>query len=491
MTPNPIDFPAAIPSGILLIAALVLTLLPLRSPLWLRVAIRAGAFAVCTLLVARVLGPPLHPQFVAASAGALLRQQMLETLWWVIGARFVVTVVQLIVVLENRPRETRIMSDLVAGAVYIGTGLAIINFAFAIPIRGLLATSGVIAIVLGLALQSTLADVFSGISVGVEKPYRPGDLIWVEGDIEGRVTQITWRSTHIATAQDNIAIIPNSVIAKARLINLSAPTLMRGDTIEVRLDPAIWPERCIDVLMAAALACRIPCRVPAPSVACTGLHGDGSIYQIGYQVTTSGDLTAARTELFTQLHRHLLYAGIGLAVPGVMAAPSAAEPSAAQVLADSDLLGVLDQTERDELAAHFRPVWLSTNDTLFRQGETVEALFLIVSGVAEVAVSGRRGPHVVGRISPGESLGAIGLVTGAPSRATVTALTPLKVYRLDKASLTTAIAVIPNLAPCLEALAKRGQATLWSHAGANENPEVARPDIFFSKLREFLHRLNE
>jgi len=98
------------------------------------------------LLVARVLGPPLHPQFVAASAGALLHQQMLEALWWVIGVRFVVTVVQSIVVLENRPRETRIMSDLVAGAVYIGTGLAIINFAFAIPIRGLLATPSILVL---------------------------------------------------------------------------------------------------------------------------------------------------------------------------------------------------------------------------------------------------------------------------------------------------------------------------------------------------------
>ena len=490
MTPSPIDFPA-IPAGILLIAALVLMLLPLRSPLWLRVTMRAVAFAACTLLVARILSSPFHPQFTAAGGRALLGQQMLEALWWIAGARLAVAVAQLIVVLENRPRETRIMSDLVAGAVYIGTALAIVNFAFSIPIRGLLATSGVIAIVLGLALQSTLADVFSGISVGVEKPYRAGDLIWVEGDIEGRVTQITWRSTHIATAQDNIAIIPNSVIAKARLINRSSPTLMRGDTIEVRLDPAVRPERCMDALMAAALACRIPCRVPAPSVACVGLHGDGAVYQIGYQVATSGELTAARTELFTQLHRHLLYAGIGLAVPGVMAVLSAAEPSPAKILADSDLLGVLDQTERDELAAHFRPVWLSTNDTLFRQGELAEALFLIVSGVAEVAISGRGGRHVVGRISPGESLGAIGLVTGAPSRATATALTPLKAYRLDKAALTAAVAAMPNLAPCLEAVVKRSKAALRSYEGVNENPEVARPDIFFSRLREFLHRLNK
>jgi small-conductance mechanosensitive channel len=92
----------------------------------------------------------------------------------------------------------------------------------------LLATSGVIAIVLGLALQSTLSEVFSGIVVGIERPYQPGDLLWVEGDVEGYVVQVNWRSTHIATAQHNIAIVPNSIIAKSRLVNRSAPTPLRA-----------------------------------------------------------------------------------------------------------------------------------------------------------------------------------------------------------------------------------------------------------------------
>ena len=490
MTHNPIDFLTAtwIPSGVLLVAALVLTLLPLRSPLWLRLSIRVLSLLTFTLLVERVLGSPLHPQFITGPT--LLRQQILEAFWWIVCARLVVTLAQLVIVLKNRPRETRIISDLMAGAIYIGTGLAIIDFAFSIPITGLLATSGVIAIVLGLALQSTLADVFSGIAVGLEKPYRPGDLIWVEGGIEGRVTQINWRSTHIATAQDNVAVVPNSVIAKARLINHSSPTLVLGDKLEIRLDSGIRPERCLDVLKAATLACRIPLRDPPPSVSCSSLHGDGTVYQIGYRVATSVDLVAARTELCTQLHRHLAHAGIGFAVPGAAAASSVSEPSPAKVLADSDLFGILHPTERDELAAHFRPAWLNPNDTLIRQGATVEALFIVVSGVVEVAVSEPGGPRVLDRISPGGSLGAIGLVTGVPFSATATALTPLKVYRLDKNGFAAAIAAMPELIVGLEAVARRGQTALRRDAGAHENTEIGRPDVFLSKLREFLRRLN-
>ena len=67
------------------------------------------------------------------------------------------------------------------------TALAIVDIVFAVPISSLAATSGVNAVVIGLALQSTLSDVFSGLAVGIERPYRAGDVLWIEGGIDGRV----------------------------------------------------------------------------------------------------------------------------------------------------------------------------------------------------------------------------------------------------------------------------------------------------------------
>ena len=79
--------------------------------------------------------------------------------------------------------------------------------------------------------------------------------------------QLDWRSTQIATGQDNIAIVPNSVIAKARLINRSAPTLIRGDTITLDLDPTVAPETCVNALIAASKGCNLLLTDPAASVA--------------------------------------------------------------------------------------------------------------------------------------------------------------------------------------------------------------------------------
>ena len=98
------------------------------------------------------------------------------------------------------------------------------------PVSGLLAASGVIAIVLGLALQSTLGDVFSGIVLNIAKPYSPGDWVILDDGLQGRVIETNWRATQILTGSNDLATVPNSVIAKGKLTNASHPTKAHGLT---------------------------------------------------------------------------------------------------------------------------------------------------------------------------------------------------------------------------------------------------------------------
>ena len=476
--------PLLLASLLLLVAAVIPRLRP-NQPLWLRLVTGIGILVVLTVLVQRVLGSPLAPHFTAARPGQQLWEQLVEAGWWLVGARVAAGAARLLVVLENRPRETQIISDLLAGAIYVFAILAIVNFAFLVPIRGLLATSGVIAIVLGLALQSTMSDVFSGIAVGLERPYKAGDLIWVEGGVEGHVIQLNWRSTHIATSDDNIAVVPNSVIAKARLVNRSAPTTVCSGSFEVRLDAGAAPERCIATLTAAARACRVPLPEPAPSIACLALLGDGAAYEIRFWVASSAILVAARTEMATQLHRHLRFAGIALAVTGIASPPAVEIPTPGKLLEQSDLFGAVEPDQRERLAERFTAVRLQAGETLIREGDTPEAMFVLASGTVEITRTISGSPRVVYRMSPGESLGAIGLITGSPYAVTATALTPLKAYRLDKPAIAAAIDANPGLAAELEALAQRGMAALRRDTVTPEVAQLSHPE-FLSRLRSFI-----
>jgi small-conductance mechanosensitive channel/CRP-like cAMP-binding protein len=460
----------------------------MKWPLWLRAAWAIGVFLVFSVILVTLIGSPLHPHF-DPMPGISFWEKLIEAGWWLLAARGAIALMRFVVVLEHRPRETQIISDLAAGAVYIATGLAIVNFVFAEPIGGLLATSGIIAIVLGLALQSTLADVFSGIAVGLERPYRAGDLIWVEGEIEGQVLQVTWRSTQIATGQNNIAIVPNSVMAKARLVNRSRPSAVRGATIAVRLDAATPPERCEAALIAAARSCPLLLAMPAPEVACTGLYGDGCTYQISFSVASSSEMTRAQNQLLTEMHRHLRHSGIALAVPGETTLPALAAPSQVQLLEQSDLFGMIEPAQRDLLAGHFENISLHPGETLIREGQTPDALYIMASGAIEVTAAGPDGPRVLHHLRPGESLGAVGLITGANYAATATALTPVTAYRLNRDALAEAIRAQPALAQALEVLAQRGQRALRRDAAAHDEDRHGQSDMFLSRLRNLIHVL--
>ena len=462
-----------------------------RWPLWCRAIWRLAVFVSLTFLLQRILGSPFHPNYGAPQAAGEIWARLIEAAWWVIAARGLVGIVRLAVVLEHRPRETQIISDLLAGLIYVASVLAVINFAFQVPISGLLATSGVLAIVLGLALQSTLADVFSGIAVGIERPFKAGDMLWVEGgNIEGRVVQVNWRSTQIATGEGNIAVVPNSVIAKARLVNRSLPTPMRRDKIELRLENAAPPSACIAALDAAIKTCQLLLQAPAPVIECTSLQGDGNIFEIWFSVADADHLANARTELFTQLHRHLRHAGIAPGIAGVAAVPKAAAFGRAQLLAESDLFGVIADAQRDLIAQHLTEIHMQTGGTLIEQGATPTALFIVAGGTLEITIQ-RTGEvaHVAARMGPGETIGAVGLITGSPYAATATALTPVQAYRLDKAAIAAAVAQMPALREGLEAVAERGQAALRRDATAPENQVPAQPDMFRAKLRNFLSLL--
>jgi small-conductance mechanosensitive channel len=127
---------------------------------------------------------PLH------SAGTPFRDAVAVTLkiaWWFWAAWFLVALIRSIVVFERRQHEGKLIQDLLSALIYLAAAFAVIAYVFDLPVQGLLAISGVTAIVLGLALQSTLNDVFSGLVLSLSRPYQPGDWINIEGGTEGQV----------------------------------------------------------------------------------------------------------------------------------------------------------------------------------------------------------------------------------------------------------------------------------------------------------------
>jgi small-conductance mechanosensitive channel len=180
--------------------------------------------------------------------------------WWILGAWLVRSLLTLVLRRtlfpnDNQPHARRLFADLASGLVYVIAFVGIMDTVLKQPVSTVLATSGVLAIVLGLALQNTLADVFSGLAINIERPFSAGDWITLADHVEGQVIEINWRATRIRTGSNDIVVIPNSVIAKAIVTNhrrLNEPCL---STLRLKIDQSISPQQVIDLLRTAVGAC--------------------------------------------------------------------------------------------------------------------------------------------------------------------------------------------------------------------------------------------
>lgn len=95
---------------------------------------------------------------------------------------------------------------------------------FGFHLAAVLATSAVFSLVLGLALQDTLGNLFSGIALQIDCPFTIGDWVEIHCGSEkwtGNVQEISWRATTLIGFADEVILIPNRVIAQAQLINYS------------------------------------------------------------------------------------------------------------------------------------------------------------------------------------------------------------------------------------------------------------------------------
>jgi small-conductance mechanosensitive channel len=306
--------PLVVTLGVFVLGGLLTYFFFRRHPMG-RAIVRVVFLILLTIALLRADIVPYQPLQLTGSPFRDAVHGVLKIAWWVWAAWFLVGVLRAVVVFQRSPREGKLLQDLLAGLVYLAAVFAIITYVFDLPIQGLLATSGVVAIILGLALQSTLGDVFSGIVLSFSRPYRPGDWVNLEGGTDGRVIEMNWRATYVLTGRRDLAIVPNSTIAKGKIVNVSSPSGLHGTTITIQLDAKTPPSTGSETLEHAILNCRLIVAAPAPSITIKTINASYTEFDITFFVEELASAVKAQNELFDLMFRHLAAAGIDLASP--------------------------------------------------------------------------------------------------------------------------------------------------------------------------------
>jgi small-conductance mechanosensitive channel/CRP-like cAMP-binding protein len=456
-----------------------------------RFLIQLLVFVILTGLLLAGGAVPYRPGAAIGSEPRRFFVGALEVIWWLGAAWLAVGFLRAFVVLGRQPRESKLVQDLLAAIVYLTATFAIVADVFDLPVKGLLATSGALAIIIGLALQSSLGDVFSGIVLNIERPYRVGDWIILDDTLQGKVIETNWRATHILTGNQDVAIIPNSVIAKSKLVNCSTPTKIHGTSIRVKLEPSLTPAAGCNLLNEVLLGSTHILQTPAPSVTIKDLSAEMMDFELSYTVADVSAVDQAQNELFDRVYRAAAAAGAKFS-PRLAGSPRKApgdkgEPGIPErLLAGISLFATLTVEERSALAARMQRKDYKPGDVIVKKGTVLQALCIVSDGVLVGSVEEDGRKIEVTRLAPGDYFGEVGLLTGEPLNGELTALTRVVIYEISKDALFPLLKARPNMTEELsESLATRQLArrTVLDYHGHKEEQQEGLADRVAANIR--------
>jgi len=398
--------------------------------------------------------------------------------------------------------------------VYLLAIVGIVGVVFDKSVTTLLAASGAVGIVLGFALRSLILDAFSGIALHLDRPFAIGDSVSIVArgvKVEGEVVDMNWRATWVLTSEGHISSLPNSEVGSAAITNLSRPTPVNHTKVGLTFDFAIAPERVLRVVtagLAAAVGDGAALANPAPAARIAGVDAQGIVYDVRFSIDGSKTtVSRARHRVLQRVLDHLSKAALSPSLPKVegyytrLARRSfdyAALDHRVEILKRVEIFSTLEREDVALVASRLSVRRLEAHETVVRQGEAGESLFVVVEGLLDVLVAreSRVDALQVGQMAPGSCFGEISLLTGEVRSATVVAATDAVVCEITKEHLSALLDARPEVAKmlCDVAAARRVRESLRFAEAAAGAPdvEIARKGLaaqMFGRMREFFGRV--
>jgi small-conductance mechanosensitive channel len=424
--------------------------------------------------------------------------QILDVLSWVLFAWAVIQSVLLLLVehlLVGRLKMEipHILSDVLLIAVLFVSILAIFYYKTDLDITGVFTTAGVLSIVIGLALQDTLGNVFAGLALQTERPYHVGD--WISfGAFEGVVMDVSWRSTQFRTRSNDIVTVPNSTLSKEVFVNYSSPSRVSARLVDIGVHYRHPPAEVKRVLLAACREVEGILERPAPLVRLKTFGDFAITYEVKFWIRDYAavqDLEEAfRTVVWYAFRRENIEIPFPIQVE--YGAPLETEDEGAQAervleqLRGVEFFTPLSESELRTLAERTRLHDYYQNETICRQEDEGDSMFVLEQGTVVVTVSKNGKQEEVARLEPPHFFGEMALCTGERRTATVRAATPVRLLVVDADDFRSIILANPDLASKISDILARRQVELMAKREAlDRSIAAAQADA----SRQILHRI--
>ena len=457
---------AEIAQYILSAVGFLLILKPVRVPRLTRIIIFLTLVPICTYAALDILNESLLRNIVALSNIDIKPDLYLRSIriaYWYTPTFILMLILKNEFIdrndLDNVTKIPKLIYIVVQVFIFCVPTLLVLSQVFGFELTGILATSGLITAIVGFALQPNLSNIFSGIFVNIEQPFKPHDWITI-GDQTGKVIDVSWRSTRLRSFQNTEITIPNETIAKSIVTNWDRPDkeqMSEGFHIFTALSfhPHHDPEHISELLFDALKKVRPVDGRPELDlqwVKFTGVDEFGLKFHIAFDCTNRMMKNSQENVVMLEIYKVMRHAGVNM-TPGLLQNFLKADVGLGALeqytrshkdfqstlsdkgniynesiknqvlLKQVPLFSNLDQEQIQIIADTSERLQFAKDQTIIKQGESDNRLFIIADGVVSIELIQPDGSKTeLGRLGVGEFFGEMALMTGEPRTADVIAL---------------------------------------------------------------------
>jgi small-conductance mechanosensitive channel/CRP-like cAMP-binding protein len=455
----------------------------------------AAACALALYVLTRVSPRPFTASFMTAPVGfSEWAMRLVSILLWVSLAFAAVRALNEFVFFIFRKRKgyeaPSLMRDLFSLVAYVTSLAVILKFHFTdLSFGALLSGSALLGIILGLALQDTLGNLFAGISLHADKPFQVGDVLAV-GAFTGVVESITWRAVKIKTFSNHTVLISNATIAKE---NFEVCPRDNANARIVFFSAAYYdsPVRVIHAVREAIRECENVLRYMTPVVRIRGYGDSGIDYEVKYWLSDYARYNDTDALVRQRIWYAFRRAGLTFPFPTRtlhLVPPEGADADGRESLTERlsavDIFTPLSTDELGSLASNACGRVFAPGETIIRAGETAASMFVVHRGSVDVSVDQNGQTHTLKRLHEGEIFGEMGLFTGEPRTANVVATEETEVLEIDHAAMRSLFEHNPDLVESLSHVINERRAGLAANASAASGEEETSERLL-DKIKRF------
>lgn len=434
---------------------------------------------------------------IMADSYSLIRRILLSAMWLCLAFAFVRLLSRFIFNFLFRLRKGReaptLVRDIFSLAANILFAVLILKTYFPeMPLGALLSGSALLGVIIGLALQDTLGNLFAGVSLHADKPFDVGDVISI-GKWTGVVESVTWRAVKIRTFLNHIVLASNSMVAK-ELLAVSPRENLNARIVFFNAVYSDSPAKVIHVVREAVRETENISRQITPVVRIRDLGASGVDYEVKYWLedyARYNDTDALVRQRIWYAYRR---AGLSFAYPTQTlylerrardGRPAGSSSAVLERLSAVDIFAPLSPEELARLAGKIARHVYAPGEAIIRAGEQGSSMFVVHEGTVEVQIADNGRPRTVATLQEGDFFGEMALFTGEPRSANVVAAEETEVLEISHAAMKHLFDNDPELAESLSHTIAERRSNLAAQTSVAQSDEGESDGLLTSIKRFF------